>query len=205
MTPSPSPFQQARQATAATVAADGEYWQIAPPTGWEDHVEELAATANRCARTAADRIRDHRRAAAVHAQALRVAGIPPAPASTRGRDETGGGSVATADAAAAATKPAALGVDRQPDRDAVFAVVEDLIDAVDDVAAEGGPLMSAVADPYARLADVWAAQAGDGPIVELVGAARAVVAAARPYATHLPPALAAAIASAEQELQEARR
>lgn len=154
------------EAEHAIAAAEGEPWHVVPPTGWEERAGELAAIAGRCARSAESYLREHRQTVSEQARALRVAGIRRAPAEPRGDDETPRGSVATADAAAAATKPAGADVDREPDRDAVFAVVEDLVDAVDDVAAEGGPLMSAVADPYARLADVWAAQAGDGPIGE---------------------------------------
>jgi hypothetical protein len=146
---------------------------------------------------AVEKIRDHRRAAAEHTQALRIAGIRHAPAAAQRDDETRA-SVAAAAASADATKPGAVDVDR----DAVFTAIGDLVEVVDDVAAAGGPLMVALADPLAHLTDVWADQTGDGPITELVEAARSVVDAAQPHAPSWPPALAAAAMDVRAALGE---
>jgi antitoxin (DNA-binding transcriptional repressor) of toxin-antitoxin stability system len=90
------------------------------------------------------------------------------------------------------------------DRDELFEAVEDLVMAVDVTTAAGsrmpGPLAEAIDEPTSRLAEAWDQASGDGPLDELVDAARAVVAAARPHAAIWPPALTAAAAAVETAL-----
>jgi hypothetical protein len=161
-------------------------------SGWEEHVAGAARQVARLAHRAADLAQAHARAAAEFETAQQVLcrggrGRP-------GGDETPAGSVPPRAARDRATKPAGPAA-AAVDRDALFDAVEDVVYRLD--RARLYLLPDGVADtlegPAAGLAEVFAGQAGDGPLGELTAAAAAVLAAARGCAG-LPADVAGALA-----------
>jgi hypothetical protein len=114
------PIGAADKEQALLSLTGAQAWQIAPPTGWEEQVAEVASRLARIADGIAEAARAHARATVEHGQALTAAGIPQVePSATV---ETG--SVASTTAAAATTKPATGSGDGEADHDAVPSVAE---------------------------------------------------------------------------------
>jgi hypothetical protein len=155
------------------------------PGGWEDAMARQAKTVIRLAHRVADLAAVHARAAADFqaAQTVFRRGNSAGP----GGDETLQSSVLSRRAADRATKP---GGPAGLDRDAVFDAVEDTIYAVDP--GRGQAVPEVLEDAVADLAEVFARQAGDGPLGELAAAAAKVVEAAR-GCTGLPGEVATAV------------
>src|SRR5205823_2542127 len=94
-------------------------------------------------------------------------------------------------------------------RDEVFDAIEDLIIATDVTTSAGSQLSDDLSDavtaPAARLAKLFAATPGDGPLGELAAAADDLITAARPYEATWPATLATVIATAQTALAPIRR
>jgi hypothetical protein len=163
------------------------------PSGWEARLSASARTLAGVAHRIADTAHAHERAVAEFeaAQAVLCRGGRGRP----GGDETPAGSVPPRAAPDRATKPGGPGA-AVADRDALFDAVEDVVYRLDRTRLYLLPdeVAEVLEGPAAELAEVFAHQAGDGPLGELATAAAAVLAAAR-RCQGLPADVAGALAA----------